>query len=122
MNPARAAREAAASEHPSAWTPSVLRTVAAKGEGVDELIAALDRHFAYLEASGALRDRRLSRLRERVVEVVEDRVRRRLWRDAETNEWLDGHLPALASGAETPFGVADALIARSTDLLTRTTQ
>ena len=122
MNPARAAREAAAHDAPDRWTPAVLRTVAAKGEGVDELIAALERHFAYLEASGALRDRRLARLRERVVEVVEQRVRQRLWRDAATNAWLDEHLPALASGAETPFGVADALLARSTDLLTGTPQ
>ena len=36
MNPGRAAREAAKAEHPDEWTPPVLRTVAAKGEGVAE--------------------------------------------------------------------------------------
>ncbi|MFL5579340.1 MAG: methylmalonyl Co-A mutase-associated GTPase MeaB [Gemmatimonadaceae bacterium] len=117
MNPARAAREAA-QDAQEGWTPPVLRTVAAKGEGVDELIAALDRHFAHLEASGRLRERRRRRLRERVAEVVEQRVRQRLWRDDETARWLDGRIPDLESGAATPFGVADELLARSARLLT----
>jgi LAO/AO transport system kinase len=120
MNPARAARAAAAAGD-GAWTPPVLRTVAAEGQGLDEVVAALERHFRYLETSGTLRQRRLSRLRERVVEVVEHRVRQRLWADAATREWLDGRLPALAAGTTTPFAVADELLARSGNLLTGTT-
>ena len=38
MNPARIAREAAAGEQSERWTPPVLRTVAAKGEGIGDLI------------------------------------------------------------------------------------
>jgi LAO/AO transport system kinase len=114
-------RAAAAAEDAERWTPPVLRTVALKGEGIDELVQALDRHFRYLERSGTLRERRRSRLRERVVEVVEDKTRRRLWGDAATNAWLEERLPALESGQATPFGIADALLARSADLLTRTT-
>jgi LAO/AO transport system kinase len=117
MNPGRAARAAAKAEHPDSWTPPVLRSVAHKGEGVDDVIAALDRHFGYLETSGDLGRRRRARLRERVVDVVEQRVRTRLWRDAVTNAWLDEQLPALEAGATNPFDVADALLARSGDLL-----
>jgi LAO/AO transport system kinase len=121
LNPARAAREAASGDDPhSGWTPPVLRAVAAQGEGVSEVAGALDRHFAYLEASGTLRTRRRARLRERVVEVTEDRIRRRLWRDPRTAEWVDAQLDALEAGSITPFAVADALLARSGDLLTRT--
>jgi LAO/AO transport system kinase len=120
MNPARAAREAAQAEHPEAWTPPVLRTVAAQDEGVAQLVEAIARHFGYLEASGTLRQRRRQRLRERVVEVVEQRVRRRLWSDAGTNHWLDEQLPAMEEGSATPFTVADALLVRSRDLLTGT--
>ena len=121
MNPARAAREAASADDPTAWTPPVLRTVAAEGQGLEELVAALERHFRYLTASGSLERRRLSRLRERVVEVVEHRVRQRLWADAATGRWLDERLPALAAGDTTPFAVADELLARSGNLLTGTT-
>jgi LAO/AO transport system kinase len=120
MNPGRAARAAAKAAQPDSWTPPVLRTVAAKNEGVTEVAAALDRHFGYLETSGTLRERRRARLRERVVDVVEARVRARLWRDAGTNEWLADQVGVLEAGATNPFDVADALLARSGTLLTRT--
>ena len=119
-NLAKQARDAAAVDATDSWTPPVLRTAAARGEGIAELVSALDRHFRYLERSGGLRERRRARLRERVVEVVEDKTRRRLWADAATNAWLEAQLPALEAGQATPFGIADALLARSADLLTRT--
>ena len=118
MNPARAARAAAQDEHPEQWTPPVLRSVAAKNEGVAEVADALSRHFRYLEASGELRQRRRARLRERVMEVVEQQVRQRLWHDADTLAWLDAQLDALEAGTLVPFAVADSLRARSSSLLT----
>jgi LAO/AO transport system kinase len=117
MNPARAARRQAAGDQTESWTPPVLRSVAAQGEGIAEVVDALDRHFRYLEASGELRTRRRRRLRERVVEVVEQKVRERLWRDAATEAWVAERLDGLESGSLTPFGVADALLARSGALL-----
>ena len=118
MNPARAARAAAHAESPVSWTPPVLRTIAAKGDGMDEVMDALDRHFRYLVDSGELGTRRRQRLRERVMEVVEQQVRQQLWSDAATREWLDHQLPALEAGDVAPFAVADELRARSASLLT----
>jgi LAO/AO transport system kinase len=119
MNPARAAREAARADEDK-WTPPVLRSVAMKGEGVEDITSAVDRHFHYLERSGELHTRRRARLKRRVIQVVESRVRRRLWTDAPMVAWLDEQLPALEAGSQNPFEVADALLARSADLLTRT--
>lgn len=118
MNPARAARKAAAEDDATDWTPAVLRTVAAQGEGVGEVVDAIARHGRYLEQSGELRRRRRTRLRDRVREAVERKASDRLWRDADTVAWLDGRLDALESGATAPFQVADALLARSGPLLT----
>jgi LAO/AO transport system kinase len=118
---AHAGLRAQAAEPPGPkWTPAVLRAVASQGEGIDELVETLDRHFTYLQDSGVLQERRRRRLRERVVEVVEQRVRSRLWRDAGTAAWLDARIPALERGESTPFGVADELLERSGDLLTGT--
>lgn len=118
MNPARAARAAAQAEAPGLWTPPVLRTIAAKGEGIDEVVDALDRHYRYLSESGELSSRRRQRLRERVMEVVEQQVRQQLWSDSATRTWLDAQLPALEAGNIAPFAVADELRARSATLLT----
>ncbi|HEY7896945.1 MAG TPA: methylmalonyl Co-A mutase-associated GTPase MeaB [Gemmatimonadaceae bacterium] len=118
FNPIRIAREAAKADDADRWTPPVLGTVAAKGEGIDLLLEAVDRHFHYLETSGGLKGRRRSRLRNQVTEVVSERVRARLWEDPDTIKWLDSQLDLLESGAATPFSVADELLRRSGPLLT----
>src|SRR3954465_6348 len=116
-NPARAAREAAAVENPTSWTPPVLSAVATKQEGIDAIVAAVDKHFAYLEESGTLRARRRGRMRERVIDVVERKVRDRLWKDSGTMAWLEGQLPSVEEGRSTPFAVADQLLLRSGGLV-----
>ena len=116
-NPARLAREAAAEAHPAQWTPPVLRAVASQGEGVEELLEAIDRHFAFLEDSGSLRERRRRRLRDRVIEAVEQKLRQRLWSHVETRSWLESEIPALEAGRSTPFSVADELLRRSAELI-----
>jgi LAO/AO transport system kinase len=116
-NPAKAARAAAADPEPDSWTPPVLATIGATGEGVDGLLTALDRHFEFLERSGTLRERRRKRLRERVVEVVERKVHQRLWLHTPTNAWVESRIADLERGDTTPFTVADELLARSGALL-----
>ncbi len=118
FNPMRIAREAALEQSPDIWTPPVLSTTAARGEGIEQLLEAVDRHFRYLETSGRLQERRRARLRSQVVEVVAERVRGRLWGDEATNAWVDARLAALESGSETPFSVADELLRQSGPLLT----
>jgi LAO/AO transport system kinase len=117
MNPARAAREDAQSTAGGAWTPPVLRAVAAKGEGIREIQDALEKHFAYLQESGELRNRRRQRIVERVVEVAERRMRKRLWSDAATMAWLNKRVDELESGATTPYAVADQLLGTYGDLV-----
>jgi LAO/AO transport system kinase len=121
MNPAKAAREAARAQSET-WTPPVLRTVAAKQEGIDDVMSALDRHAHYLEISGTLAERRRRRLRDRVVEIVERTIQRRLWQDPATNDWLKDRIPALETGATNPFAVALELIGQSGELMTGRTR
>ena len=117
MNPARLAREAANAEDAAVWTPPVLSAVAVKNEGIDTIVAALDRHFAYLERSGTLRTRRRERMRERVKDVVAQKVSDRLWKDQRTVAWLEEQLPSVADGKLTPFAVADRLLRDSGELV-----
>ncbi len=116
-NPGKAARQAAADEQREDWVPPVLRTVAAKGEGISELIEALDRHARYLDTSGELARRRRARWREQVIEVAEQRLRRRVWGNTEIRGYIESQLTAIESGATSPFGIADELLRRGADLL-----
>ncbi len=118
LNPARLARESARDDSPAGWTPPVLRAVAAKGEGIAELMESIDRHFAYLERSGELRSRRRQRLVERVVEAAERRMRHRLWDGPMTMKWLEGKVDEMEAGTVTPLAVADELLAKHGNLVT----
>ena len=40
---------------PGDWRPPIVKTVAARGEGVDEVVESLDKHRGWLEESGELR-------------------------------------------------------------------
>jgi LAO/AO transport system kinase len=118
LNPAKLARQAAADEASDVWTPPVLSTVAREDKGIAELLAALDRHFAYLERTGRLAERRRERTRERVKELVEQRFSNRLWSDKATLASLEAMLPDVESRAKTPFGAAERILQSSSDVIT----
>lgn len=108
----RAARERTrdAAEAEGGWAIPVLKTVAQDGQGVEELAAILERHRGYLQASGELGRRRRRRLAERVRGVVQRRLLRRAWEEGPGEEILDAALPALESGAESPYAVAARIV------------
>jgi LAO/AO transport system kinase len=56
------------------WQPPVLETVAIEDRGVDELLAAIGRHRADLEASGELAARRERRIADEIQALVLDRL------------------------------------------------
>jgi len=101
----------------SPWLPPVLTAVAVDGPGIPEILAALDSHHESLVATGVLAERRRARLRAKVAEVVDLKIRTRLWGDAATGAWLDTRLAALESGDATPFDVAEEMLQRSGRLL-----
>lgn len=95
---------------PEAWAIPVLQTVASTGQGVDGLVEALDRHHAWLEASGELGRRRRRRLAERVREAVDRGLRQRAWTEAGGAAILEESLPALEAGTITPYEVAARIV------------
>jgi LAO/AO transport system kinase len=60
------------------WKPPIVTTVATSGEGIDELVGQLDRHWSWLESSGERDRRRLARARDEVIALVFGMVRERL--------------------------------------------
>jgi LAO/AO transport system kinase len=56
------------------WVPPILKTVAAREEGIDHVLAGIERHREHLVAGGGLERRRLSHLRLRVETILKERV------------------------------------------------
>jgi LAO/AO transport system kinase len=83
----------ALSQDPEGWKVPILRTEAARGEGVAELAAAIDEHRQFIEGAGTLAERRARNLRSEVLGIATSRMRRRLEQtvseDPATAELLD---------------------------------
>ena len=88
------------------WTPPIVRTVATAGQGVDELLAALAEHAAFLMQSGEGVRRRQDRARHEIEAIVTDTVRRRLAADERLPE-LAG---AVAAGDTDAYAAAARLL------------
>jgi LAO/AO transport system kinase len=75
------------------WRVPIIKTEAARGDGVAELVARLDEHRAYIEQEGTLSERRRRNLRNEVLGLCTFRLRRRLEEqlreDARFGELLD---------------------------------
>jgi LAO/AO transport system kinase len=106
---------AAASPRPEAgaevWAHPVLLTAAARGEGTDALIEALDRHRRWMQASGELAARRTRRLAARTREVVDRAVHRWIWKETRAEAMLAERLEDLASGRISPYELAGDIVA-----------
>jgi LAO/AO transport system kinase len=92
------------------WEPVVLQTVAPKGEGIPALIEALDRHRAYLEASGSLALRRRERLAERTRAAVNRAVQHWVWEGAGAEAILTQALDDMTAGTRSPYDVAAEIL------------
>jgi LAO/AO transport system kinase len=59
---------------PGGWLPPILKTVAAREEGIAEVLDAVERHREHLSASGELDRRRRAHLRLRVETILKERI------------------------------------------------
>ena len=88
------------------WEAPVLTTVASKGEGISELIAALERHHEFLVTSGMLAERRKQRLATRTRAVVNRAIRQWVWDETRAEDLVNKRLDEVAAGTRSPYDVA----------------
>jgi LAO/AO transport system kinase len=97
------------------WRVPVVRTEAATGSGVAELVETIGKHRAHIEEEGTLNERRARNLRAEVLGIAAARMRRRLEERAEQDpEWAD-LLDSVVSRQTDPATAARKLLERSTD-------
>jgi LAO/AO transport system kinase len=98
------------SRGPGDWRPPIVKTVAARAEGIDEVVEALDKHRAWMEEHSVLATRRRTRAAREIETIALTALRARIGTLAG-----DQHLTALASrvtdGTLDPYSAADELVA-----------
>ena len=92
------------------WRPPVLTTAAVKGEGIDELIGALEAHHQYLLDSGELDVRRRERLERHTREVVDRALSALIWREGEGERILAAGMEGVLEGTLSPYRLAQDIV------------
>jgi LAO/AO transport system kinase len=96
------------------WKPPIVKTVAQKAEGLDEVVAEIDRHREWLTSSGELDKRRTRRARDEIEAIAVTALRKR-WGDVHGRSELDALASAVVAGTTDPYAAADELLDTFTD-------
>jgi LAO/AO transport system kinase len=95
---------------PGLWRPPVLKTVAARGQGIDEVMEALDKHVAWMEETGTLRQRRVRRAGDEIESIALQQLRARMG-DLRHGNGVDELAAAVVDGKTDPYAAADQVVA-----------
>ena len=90
------------------WKPEIVETVATKGEGIDDLWAAVEKHRAWQEERGALEARRRRRIEREIKDIVAERFRRRV--ESECVDELQKLTDDVVARRIDPYDAADRLM------------
>ena len=93
-----------------AWRPPIVKTVAARAEGVDDVIAAVDKHRGWLESHGELTRRRRARAAAEIEAIALGTVRRR-FASVHGSTPLDEAAARVVDGRTDPYTAAAELVA-----------
>ena len=98
------------SRGPGDWRPPIVKTVAARGEGVDEVVEALEKHRAWMEERGVLTERRRARAAREVETIAVTALRERI-ADLHGDRRLGALAERITAGELDPYRAADELVA-----------
>ncbi|WP_425829487.1 methylmalonyl Co-A mutase-associated GTPase MeaB [Streptomyces fractus] len=98
------------SRAPGDWRPPIVKTVAARGEGVDEVVEALEKHRAWMEEHDVLSERRAARAAREVETIAVTALRERIG-DLSGDRRLGTLAERIVSGDLDPYRAADELVA-----------
>ncbi|WP_328300846.1 methylmalonyl Co-A mutase-associated GTPase MeaB [Streptomyces sp. NBC_00435] len=96
------------------WRPPIVKTVAARGTGIDELVEALEKHRAWMDERGVLAERRTARAAREVETIAITALRARL-ADVHGDTRLEALAARVAAGELDPYAASDALLATLTE-------
>jgi LAO/AO transport system kinase len=94
------------------WVPPIVKTVASKSEGVQELDDAVTKHFTYLEASGELDRRNRERVRIRIETQLKEKFMERLIGEAMSREQYEQLLEDVLRKKNNPHDAAESVLKR----------
>lgn len=95
---------------PDEWVPPILRTVASDDEGVGDLLAAMDRHRAFLHDSHQLEARRRRRSEAELLEILKGRLVHYVLNEDKMRGRFDAYVDEIARRERDPHEAAALIL------------
>ena len=92
-----------------AWRPPIIKTVAAKAEGIPDVVAKLAEHLTWMRGNGELARRRTRRARDEIETIAVTAMRSR-FADVHGDRRLDDLAARVVTGRCDPYAAADILL------------
>ncbi len=93
----------------SVWKAPIVKTVASKGVGIDDLVAKIDEHWEWMNTSGQREQRRQRRAESEIEAITLEQVRERI-SDVRGGDALPELAKRVVAGEIDPYTAADELV------------
>ncbi len=93
------------------WWPSVMRTVAQKGEGIEELVEKIEEHRRFLAESGQLKHFEENKSALRFEELLRDQLFRQVRKRISDSGNLARTIEAIARREQDPYSAVEEIVA-----------
>ena len=94
----------------AAWETPICETVATEGKGIEELLAAIDSHRAYLTTSGELAGRTRARIRRHVESLLREQLYARFLNGSSGMLRVDDVVEAVINRTNDPYSAVEELL------------
>jgi LAO/AO transport system kinase len=95
---------------PAEWEPPILKVIAARDQGLEAVVEAIDRHRAFLESTGQRAERERARARMQFLALLRDRLLESALSTLEAQKGrLDEVALAISRREADPYALADTL-------------
>ena len=93
----------------STWMPCIIKTVATEKKGIPEICEEIELHKEYLIKQNQFLSKRENQLRQRIKNIVEEKIRTELWTNKGKNS-LNSALEKVIIGNLSPYHIAEEII------------
>jgi LAO/AO transport system kinase len=94
------------------WRPPINRTIASRGEGIEEVVNSIEEHHKYLVDSGKLADIRKKRIKSEVTDMINVRVNRYIDKNVVRTPDFEKTVVKLQTRELEPYSVVDDIVGK----------
>ncbi len=91
------------------WLPKIIKAIASENKGIDEIANEIENHKKFLIEKNLFQTKRENQTRIRIKEIVENKLREKLWTDT-TETLLNSSVRKVLLGNSSPYHIAEEIL------------